>query len=518
MPANEAGLLQDEAMTQTDILTTRDCGRCDAYAEAEGVPGIMLMDRAGRGLADAVRARWSRRSVAVLCGPGNNGGDGYVAARYLERAGWPVTLYALGDPGRLTGDAAWARGEWAGDVLPLESCSPGEHALVIDALFGAGLARPLDGMAAECVSRLAGSECVVVSADVPSGVFGDESARPAMAVAADLCVTFNNLKPAHVLEPAASACGEVEVIDIGIPSGWTSQINRLARLNTPAAWWDGFPHRDAGTHKHREGRLVVFSGGASSTGAARLAAHSGLRMGAGLVTLASPPSALQVNASALTAVMLARWDADETRAVLTERRASAFVIGPALGLEERAAAAVQACLESGLPGVLDADALTLLAERGGGALQKLATQHVLTPHAGEFDRLFPGLLESCDNEILAARQAADRAGCTILLKGPATVIAMPGGTCRVNRHADPRLATAGSGDVLAGMIGALLARGMSGFDAARAACWLHGDIARTSPDGMIAEDLVTRLPGRLDELRRQQARRQALSRLVSRPD
>lgn len=366
MPANEAGLLQDEAMTQTDILTTCDCGRCDAYAEAEGVPGIALMDRAGRGLADAVMARWSRRPVAVLCGPGNNGGDGYVAARYLDKAGWPVTLYALGDPAKLAGDAAWAHGEWAGDVLPLDRFSPCDHALVIDALFGAGLTRPLEGIAADCAGTLVRSECVVVSADVPSGVFGDRSARPEVAVSADLCVTFNNLKPAHVLEPAASACGEVVVIDIGIPPGWTGQIDRLARLNAPDAWWTGFPQRNADTHKHKEGRLVVFSGGASSTGAARLAAHSGLRMGAGLVTLASPPSALQVNASALTGVMLARWEEDEALSVLTGRRANAFVVGPALGLHERGGSAVQACLASGRPGVLDADALTLLAERGEG--------------------------------------------------------------------------------------------------------------------------------------------------------
>lgn len=480
--------------------------------------GIELMERAGRGIADAVMARWSRRPVAVLCGPGNNGGDGYVAAHRLDKAGWPVTLYALGDPAKLDGDAAWARGEWSGAVLPLETFSPGGQALVIDALFGAGLARPLEGIAAECVNRLDGSDCVVVSADMPSGVFGDRSARPDVAASAHLCVTFNNLKPAHVLEPAASACGEVEVVDIGIPPGWTGQIDRLARVNSPEAWWDCFPRRDVGTHKHREGRLVVFSGGASSTGAARLAAHSGLRMGAGLVTLASPPSALQVNAAALTAVMLARWEKGEAQTVLTERRAGAFVVGPALGLDERAGSAVQACLESGLPGVLDADALTLLAERGESGMQELGTQHVLTPHAGEFDRLFPGLLETCDNEIFAVRQAADLAGCTILLKGAATVIALPGGECRVNRHAHPRLATAGSGDVLAGMIGALLARGMSGFDAASAACWLHGDVARTSPDGMIAEDLVERLPARLDELRRQEVRREAFSKLVSRPD
>ncbi len=511
-------MLQDEAMTRSDILTTRDCGRCDAYADAEGVPRIALMDRAGRGLADAVIARWSRRPVAVLCGPGNNGGDGYVAARYLERAGWSVTIYAQSDPAKLTGDAAWAHGEWAGAVLPLEGFSPSDYALVIDALFGAGLTRPLEGIAADCVTALARSECVVVSADVPSGVFGDRSARPDVAFAADLYVTFNNLKPAHVLEPAAAACGEVQVVDIGIPPAWTDQIDRLARLNSPEAWWDGFPRREAGTHKHREGRLVVFSGGASSTGAARLAAHAGLRMGAGLVTLASPPSALQVNASALTAVMLACWEAEESLALLAERRASAFVAGPALGLEERAASAVQACLESGLPGVVDADALTLLAERGEDGLQGLGPQHVLTPHAGEFERLFPGLLEACDNEIFATRQAADLAGCTILLKGAATVIAVPGGDCRVNRHAHPRLATAGSGDVLAGMIGALLARGMPGFDAACAAAWLHGDIAQTSPEGLIAEDLVARLPARLDELHRQQARRQALSGLVSRPD
>lgn len=503
-------------MVETDVLTTADSMACDRFAEMRGVTGTSLMRAAGQAVADAIVARWAPRRVLVLCGPGNNGGDGFIAAQALRQAGWPVSLVLLGDAAALRGDARWAFEQWSGATGAFGKAGLDDAELVIDALFGAGLTRPLEGALADLAVLLADRPIPVVAVDLPSGQNGDLSSPDGAAIQADLTVTFNTLKPAHILSPAAENCGEVVVADIGIPQDWGEEIPTLASLNTPEQWYANLSRPGAETHKHRKGRLLVFSGGASSTGAARLAARAGLRVGAGLVTLASPPAAMQVNAVHSTAVMLARWpEPGEAAAALEAARATVGVIGPALGVTDAGRRAVLSALSGETPLVLDADALGVFAEEPAALLGKLRPVDVLTPHVGEFERLFPGLLEGECNKISAVQAASERAGCAVLLKGSDTVIAKGGVGTRVNRHASPALATAGSGDVLAGMIGGFMAQGMTGFDAACAASWLHGDCALTLGEGLIAEDLEAVLPYRLQALHREARRRAACARLTA---
>jgi len=497
-----------------DVLKTADCGACDRYAEAAGVPGIALMQAAGAAVAQAIRKRWARRPTVILCGPGNNGGDGLVCGRILRQAGWPVRIALLGEPGRLKGDAAAALADWDGPIETMSAATLGDAGLVVDAVFGAGLTRPLGGVAGELAAVLATSAVPVVAVDLPSGVAGDRPDPNGMAMRADLTVTFHARKPSHCLEPAASLCGELVVADIGIPSGWRAAVTPLARINAPALWQDVLPAPRAGTHKHQRGRLVVFSGSASATGAARLAAITGLRAGAGLVTLASPASALLVNASALTAVMLKRWDAEvDTGGFLTTLRASAAVIGPAAGVCETTRRAVIEALSQPAPLVLDADALTAFESGPQALFDRLRPIDVITPHTGEFERLFPGLLAASVNRIEATVEAARMAGCVVLLKGADTVIAAPGQRPVINRHASPALATAGSGDVLAGLLGGLLAQSVPVFDAACAAAWLHGDAGLRLGTGLVAEDLPGLLPQVLQALAARTAQARAFSRL-----
>jgi len=499
-----------------DILLTKDCGACDRHAAENGVSGERLMDAAGRAVAAAIRRRWAERPVLVLCGPGNNGGDGFICAAALREAGWPVRVVLLGERGRLRGDAAWAAGVWDGPVGEAEpGCFDGAG-LIVDALFGAGLNRAPDGVAADLIAAMGLCDAPVIAVDLPSGIDGDRAVADGAVAPAALTVTFHRRKPAHLLEPAASLCGETVLADIGIPASWRSAVTPCAVENRPGHWYQVLPVARAGDHKHARGRLAVFTGGASSTGAARLAARAGLRAGAGLVTLASPPSALLVNAAASTAVMVRRWaEPADSASLLGELRADAAVMGPAMGVGEGTREAVLSALSH--PGmlVLDADALTSFEAAPQDLFAALRPGDVLTPHRGEFRRLFPDLSESFGNRIEQARAASERAGCTVLLKGPDTVIAAPGRTPVVNRHASPALATAGSGDVLAGLIGGIAAQGVDGFDAACAAAWLHGDAALHLGAGLIAEDLIEALPARLQALHREQRRRRALGHLLA---
>ena len=496
-------------------LNTKDCARCDQFATENGVSSQSLMTKAATAVSDAIRQRWSPRQVRILCGPGNNGGDGFFAAENLRKAGWPVRVALLGDPAGLRGDAAWAAGLWSGEIESAEPDFFDGAELVVDALFGAGLSRPLDGKAAELVEAMARLSCPVVAVDLPSGLHGDAMGE-GLFVPADLTITFHQWKPAHLLEPSASACGEKVLADIGIPDGWERAVTPLARLNHPGLWWASLPAASSADHKHARGRLVVFSGGASATGAARLAARTGLRSGAGLVTLATPPSALLVQASTNVAVMVKRWpEAEAAGAVLEELRAHAAVIGPALGLDGQSRTTVLSSSSAACARVLDADALTDFADAPEALFDALTPRDVLTPHEGEFRRLFPDLDDGWGHKIARVAAAAERAGCTILLKGADTVIATPKRTPVINWHADPALATAGSGDVLAGLIGGLLVQGVPAFQAACAASWLHGDCGRHLGPGLIAEDLPEILPARWQALQREQHRQAALSHLLA---
>jgi hydroxyethylthiazole kinase-like uncharacterized protein yjeF len=461
------------------ILTVAETAAADRAAIAAGTPGAVLMERAGTAVADAICARFRAQPTIVACGPGNNGGDGYVAARLLKERGWPVEVRALAEP--TTDDAKQARAQWAGPVGRLEG-GFGE-AVVVDALFGAGLDRPLSGAAAAAAEAMGQAREKVVAVDVPSGIAGDTGKPLGPAASARLTVTFQARKPAHVLEPGRSRCGEVVVADIGL-----GETTARTFENEPELWLSRFPWPDAASHKHARGRLIVISGEAWSTGAARLSARGGLRIGAGLVTLYSPPDALAANAAHLEAVMLRPFETD-LELEQAAAQVDAAVIGPAAGVSETTLLNVLALARTGAALVLDADAITVFRDDPEELFSLLDRDDVLTPHPGEFDRIFPGLLAGAPERITAARRAAERAGAVVLLKGSDTVIAAPDGRAAVNLNGSPWLATAGSGDVLAGFIGGLVAQGMESFEAACAGAWIHAECAELHGPGLISEDL-----------------------------
>lgn len=499
--------------TAGELVSMAQMRAADAHAIASGIAGTTLMERAGAAVASAILARWAPRPAAILCGPGNNGGDGYVITRLLAQNGWPVEVFALGDVSALTGDAARMARLWTGPIKPLEAFKAERFALVVDALFGSGLSKPLEGMALKASRRLSGSDCVVVAVDVPSGVHGDHGAVEGRYVEADLTVTFHRLKAAHLFHPARAACGEIILADIGIPDSWREGAGALPGIvQLPRIALPDTGHNSA-THKHGKGRLCVLAGPPGATGAARLSAMAGLKSGAGLVTLLCPPASLMEVGSASLAVMTKAIREEDFAETLSLHRASALVIGPGAGLNETLKERVLAALSTGVQIVLDADALSVFADDLKALFASLHERAVLTPHTGEFERLFPGLLAASANPIAAVLEAAQRAGAIVLLKGPATLIAHPDGRAAVNVHASGRLATAGSGDVLAGLVGALLAQGIAPFEAAQSAAFIHGEAGYHLPPGGTAEDLLDMIPAALESLWREQARLTALARL-----
>ncbi len=489
-----------------EILTIAEMYAADRYAVENGVSSLDLMEHAGRAVADEITLRWSARPTVVLCGPGNNGGDGLVAARHLVAQGWPVRVALLGKRENLKGGAAAMANRWSGEVGDAAPASLRKAELVVDAIFGAGLARPLDGTARDIVLALNGSDVPVVAVDVPTGLHGD-LARPlegteGVVVLADVTITFFRKKPAHVLMPGRIWCGEIAVADIGIPTAALRSIRPRLFENGPGLWGGCFPWPQPLGHKYARGHAVVVSGPAHQTGAARMAARAALRVGAGLVSVASPLDAVSVNAGALTAIMVKPFSgAAGLAALLSDARLNAVIIGPGCGVGRPTVELVRTVLASGAAAVLDADALTSFSQEPKSLFQQLREPAVLTPHAGEFGRIYPGLLERTPTRIEAAREAAAEAGCTVLLKGADTAIAAPDGRVAINDNAPPELATAGAGDVLSGLVGGLLAQGMHSFDAACAGAWLHGEAARRFGPGLIAEDLPEMLPAVLDALR-----------------
>lgn len=495
----------------TELLTPAEMGEADRLTIAKGdFDGRALMARAGAAVADCVGARFPGASaVHVLAGPGNNGGDGYVAARLLAEAGRPVTVWAEGAP-RPESDAAWAAKACPVAVFPLADFRCEAGSVVIDALFGAGLSKPIGGAAAAAIDKVSGSGAAIVAVDLPSGVSGDSGRIIGGAARAAATVTFFRKKPGHLLYPGRDYCGETIIADIGIGPDVLAAIAPKTFENRPPMWARLMPWPDIAAHKYARGHVCVFSGGASATGAARMAAQAALRIGAGAVTVLSPAAAMPANAAHLTAIMLRRIDsADELAAFVDERRPSACALGPGFGVGEAARTFALAILcRSGGPLhglVLDADAITSFSGDPhalfGAAGRSGAPALVLTPHEGEFRRLFPDLAgEGSPSKLGAARSAAARANAVIVYKGPDTVIAAPDGRAAINGNASPFLATAGSGDVLAGMIAGLMAQGMPAFEAAAAAVWMHAEAGRRFGPGLIAEDLPDLLPPALRQL------------------
>ena len=488
-------------MRGAELLTVSDMAEADRLAVAAGVPSLTLMENAGKAVADTIETHYAPASVAVLCGPGNNGGDGYVAARHLKSRGWTVWVEALADPASLKGDTAEMFQRWDGETRVITRARKAD--IVIDAIFGAGLNRPLDMNMGVLARSLNESGIPVVAVDVPSGLHGDLG-RPLGedCVRAERTVTFFRKKPAHVLLPGRVFCGEVTVAPIGIPDQVLDALSIRTFENTPLLWRGAFPWPSLEGHKYSRGHTVVVSGPMHATGAARLAARGALRAGAGLVSVASPPGAVAVNAAHLTAIMVKPFEgAKGLTALLSDKRFNAIVLGPGLGVGDATQYLVAATLASSAAVVLDADALTSFADNQGGLFAQLRQRCVITPHEGEFERLFPGVLRKGHTRLDAARHAAQLAQCVVVLKGPDTVIASPDGRAAVNTNAPPWLATAGTGDVLAGMIAGLLSQGMDSFEAACAAAWLHGEAATRFGVGLIAEDLPEQLPHVLRGLR-----------------
>lgn len=493
------------------LLSVAEMAAADAATIAAGTPGIALMDKAGRAVADAATRRIRPgRSVLVLCGPGNNGGDGFVAARLLAERGCRVTLALAGERAALKGDAAQAAQAWSGPIATIDGVDPARHDLVIDALFGAGLSRAVSGEIAALVERINAAGCTVVAVDVPSGVNGDTGLAEGPAIRADETVTFFRLKPAHLLYPGRALCGVVTLADIGIrpeivfaPKGSTPSAFR----NAPALWRAHLPDHAAEVHKYGRGAVAVAAGGLSGVGAPRLGARAALRIGAGLATIICRPEALMAHAArGPDALMqMAAAGASVFGAMLSSRRPDALLIGPALGLDAEARSWVEIALRRDTPCVFDADALTHIgAERPAftDLLRRRTGPAVLTPHEGEFKRLFSeatGFEPEC-GKLGRARQAARLTGAVVIHKGPDTVIAAPDGRAAINDTGSAALATAGSGDVLGGIVAGLLAQKMPAFEAACAASWLHGRAGEQLGIGLIADDLPEALPQLLADL------------------
>jgi hydroxyethylthiazole kinase-like uncharacterized protein yjeF len=487
-----------------NLLTTSEMAEADRLTIAGGTPGFVLMQAAGRAVAEAAADLVEDGTVLVVAGRGNNGGDGFVAAAELAAAGRTVRVALVGEVAALKGDAARAATAWHGEVLPGDAATvarlAADAALVIDALFGAGLDREVTGEARAVIEAVNNSGVPVLAVDLPSGVNGTTGAVMGVAIEAVETVTFFRRKPGHWLLPGRLHCGRVRLSQIGIGEGVLAAIGPATFENDPDLWESHFPVPRVGGHKYGRGHVVVVSGGLAATGAARLSARGALRGGAGLVSVASPPDALVVNAAALTAVMVREVATPvDFAALLADARLNAVVVGPGAGIGARTRDFALTALSGPRGVVLDADALTSFTDNPAVLFKAIGAAGggvVLTPHEGEFNRLFKSIdkKDKLKSKLERARAAARESGAVVLLKGPDTVVAAPGGRAAITGNAPPWLATAGSGDVLAGIIAAMLAQGVPAFEAASAAVWMHGEAGREAGPGLIAEDLPEVLP------------------------
>jgi hydroxyethylthiazole kinase-like uncharacterized protein yjeF len=489
-----------------EVLTPAEMARADAVTIAMGRSGLDLMEAAGGAVADVVLRTYPQaRNVLVLCGSGNNGGDGFVVARRLAQAGMAVRVMGLAPKDQMAGDAALVAASWPG---PVDNLSPdiGRPDLVIDALLGAGLARDVTSTLAEVIGAVTGAGIPVVAVDLPSGIDGTSGAVRGCAFQAHHTVTFARLKPGHLLLPGRAFCGHRHLMDIGISDDTIASIGTKVFANRPQLWLDHLPRAAAAEHKYTRGHVGVITGAATSTGAARLAIRAAFRAGAGLVTAIAAADAAPVLAAALEGPMLQIADSPEGLCrLIGERKISCVVAGPGGGVGAMTREKVLAALSQDVDAVLDADALTSFAACAGDlmtCLRERGREAVLTPHTGEFGRLFDEVLGQIagTSKLELALQAARLSGAVVLIKGADTVVASPDGRASIADNAPPWLATAGAGDVLAGMIAGLLAQGMPAFEAASGAVWMHGTAAANFGPGLVAEDLPDCLPAVLRPL------------------
>lgn len=489
--------------------------KADQLTIARGGLGIELMNHAGRAVFDVISSLWEAdKRIGLFAGPGNNGGDAFVLGRLLIEDRYSVRAALLGNEHKLNGDAQQAAHDFPAEIESECEAICDWADILVDGLFGAGLHRDITDHAAQWIQYMNKSEKPIIAIDLPSGIDGENGQIRGNAVHARKTVTFFRAKPGHILLPGRLHCGDITIADIGIRSQVLNDIKPQSTLNRPTIWRSSWPVTKTSDHKYNRGHAVAVSGSINKTGAARLAAGAALRVGAGLVSLASPVDALQVNASHLTAIMVEQMDGKEgLQQILSDPRKASLILGPGLGISNDTCSLVEVALTSARDIILDADALTSFADNlyeFKALIERThesnphgkARQIVLTPHAGEFYRLFDPSTDASDasindghssypdkGKIEAACWAAQHLGVVLVYKGADTVVAAPDGRISIADNAPPFLATAGSGDVLAGIIGGLLAQGMPAFEAASAGVWLHGEAGNIAGFGMTADDL-----------------------------
>lgn len=487
-----------------ELLTAEEMSRAEQLAVEAGTSYLTMMENAGRGVAEEVVRRFPRGSrVTVLCGPGNNGGDGFVCARYLRERGYQVRLALLGRQEDLPRDPKEMARRWDEAIEPMSLQSLEGAQIIVDAIYGTGLRDNISGVPAQIIEEVTARALPVVSVDVPTGIDATAGIVRGLAFKAAATVTFFRRKTGHILLPGRLYSGDVRAVEIGIPATVLADIAPRTFANDPDFWLRYFPKLKIDGHKYDRGHAVVVSGPMESTGAARLAARTALRSGSGLVTVATSKAAFYINAAQLTAVMVAPYDGSAGLGeILSDPRVTAVLIGPGAGSDGDVRDLVSTVLASEATAVLDAEGITAFSEAPAELFDQIKARPaptIMTPHEGEFKKVFPELDDE-PSKLERARRAAEISGAVIILKGPDTVVAAPDSLASVSENAPPWLATAGSGDVLAGLVTGLLAQGMAAFDAAAAAVWIHGELAVAFGPGLIADDMPDLLPGVLQRL------------------
>ncbi len=484
------------------LLDAEQSRDIDQFTINQGTSGASLMEAAGSSLASTLTSYIGTPleaggAVIILCGQGNNGGDGFVAARHLDELGYPVSLRCTVLPSELKGDAKKAAGKWSGEVEPISTKGFKDAAAIVDCLFGTGLSRPLEGEMASLARAINKSDAFVISADLPSGLCAKTGKPLGECVEADATVTFGFKKPGQVIVPGRYFCGgnaNVHIADIGLNGEGLSSIAATTFENLPTLWGRQFPFSGPQTHKYGRGHMLVLGGKEPTLGASRLASLAGLRVGAGLVTLAAPTETYAVQASALMDVMVRRFDsAFGFMGIVNDPRIKSVLVGPGAGRGEKTFDLVKQVGAKKKSLVLDADALASLVDRVDIIKELKSPEVVLTPHEGEFAKLFPELDYRVDR-LEAAKKAAAMTGAVVVLKGVSTVVASPDGRASISSNAPSWLSVGGTGDVLSGMICGLITQGMSAFEAASAGVWLHGEAGMVAGKGLIASDLLAVIP------------------------
>ncbi|MEO9640873.1 MAG: NAD(P)H-hydrate dehydratase [Lentilitoribacter sp.] len=476
-----------------ELLTPEQMSKADALTIESGIAGIELMRRAGAFIFEVLHQHFPKvKTVLVVAGVGNNGGDGFILAELLKRYGYDVAVTIIGDNTKIAGDARLAFDKMSKDIQPIKNPDFDDYHLIVDGIFGAGLKREVKGDFADIIHAINASATQILAIDLPSGINGQTGKVSGCAIKAQATATFFRYKPGHILFPGRELCGKVYLGQIGISEKVLNQISPRLNLNIPVLWQDHYPILKATGHKYSRGHTLSVSAGLDKSGAARLMAKAALRMGAGLVTIACPSETLSAHAARTDAIMLSKMDNEhELSNILDDKRINAVCVGPGLDPNEQTRSITKIILNTDKSVVLDAGALTAFSDEPCALFDLIKARSsptILTPHDGEFARLFPVLTLSQD-KVKRTKIASETSSATVVLKGPDTVIAKGSNNAAITSNAPPWLATAGSGDVLCGIITALLAQGMPEFEAACAGVWFHGEAGAKAGPGLISSDL-----------------------------